>query len=222
MSRKPGVARECQHPGSPHGHGRECYVFDHCRCALGRAWSASDAGRRRKQQILGMWQPSRVDATGTRRRLQALMTLGYDSELLCERIGVSRRTAYVLNLGKQPRVARSTSEAFSSLYAELLHRERVGTSKAERIAVSMTKGRAVRRGYLPPDAWELESMDDPAAEPNLLCLAGMAKDYPLEIRMQLAGQIMREFPATSREEVAERSSLSPHTVRRLARGEYAA
>lgn len=158
--KRPGVVRECEHPGRPHSHGRECYRYDECRCALGRGYQAAKEAKRRKRKALG-FGPAFVDATGARRRLQALMTLGYTATQLGRSAGVSR---YVIHdiIETQRLVQRGKLALVADLYDELWDAP-PPANQGQRYVSNM----AARRGWAPPMAWDDDTIDDPTAEPRL-------------------------------------------------------
>ena len=95
-----------------------------------------------------------IDSTGTVRRLQALVAVGYPAASLGERIGVSAtNTAHTMR-ATQVTVRRARQVAF--LYEQLSHLP--GESKRARM-------RARRQGWAPPLAWDEDTIDDPAASP---------------------------------------------------------
>jgi hypothetical protein len=204
--KKPGIVRECEHPGRPHQHGRECYLYDRCRCPLGRAWSAAKRQETYKLQVLGLHKPAVVDATGARRRLQALATLGYDSDYLAPLIGRRRETTFSLLTGRQPKVAREHDERIRRVYDDLWDKPRVGATKGERISISKAKGRAIRRGYAPPLQWDDDSIDDPNAEP-MQGVEGSVVDWQLIDRV-LAGRAEASVLAVAEKREAARAVLA--------------
>jgi len=95
-----------------------------------------------------------IDSTGTVRRLQALVAVGYPAASLGERIGVSAtNTAHTMR-ATQVTVRRARQVAF--LYEQLSHLP--GESKRARM-------RAQRQGWATPLAWDEDTIDDPAASP---------------------------------------------------------
>jgi len=97
---------------------------------------------------------ARIDATGTRRRLQALVAVGYPATGLGERIGVSATNMAHTMGATRVTVRRARQVAF--LYEQLSHLP--GESKRARM-------RARRQGWAPPLAWDEDTIDDPAASP---------------------------------------------------------
>jgi len=95
-----------------------------------------------------------IDSTGTVRRLQALVAVGYPATGLGERIGVS-----ATNMAHTMRATRVTvrrARQVAVLYEQLSHLP--GESKRARM-------RARRQGWAPPLAWDEDTIDDPAASP---------------------------------------------------------
>ncbi|NYV73667.1 hypothetical protein, partial [Streptomyces sp. UH6] len=64
----------------------------------------------------------RVDATGTRRRIQALMVLGYPVEALAPQVGVQAEAIHLVAMGESSRVERGTAAAVAAAYRKLLAR----------------------------------------------------------------------------------------------------
>lgn len=99
-----------------------------------------------------------VDATGTARRLRALVALGWPRAHLERHLGISSRTAWLLTAAPQApdMVTVSTREAVRSLYDELsltIPGPSRAATRARRIAAA--------RGWPPPLAWDDDVIDDP-------------------------------------------------------------
>lgn len=92
-----------------------------------------------------------VPACGTRRRIQALLYLGWTHQEMRRRSGV--RTAVTL-AGKGEWVTVQTHVRIARLYDELWDVQ--GPSP-------ITRRWARKRGYLPPMAWDDDTIDDPSA-----------------------------------------------------------
>lgn len=100
--------------------------------------------------------PLLVDGTGTRRRMRALTAIGWPRRLLAEHIGTA--VSYTGALAFVDRVQASTARRVAEVYDEL----------------SMTLGPSVRsvnsargKGWLPPLAWDDETIDDPEYVPEM-------------------------------------------------------
>ncbi len=106
-----------------------------------------------------------VDPTGTRRRLQALVAIGYTQRDLAARLGITPpRLSNLATLTDPIRLARARQ--VEALYA----------------ALSMTpglsgkaRGRAERLGWQPPLAWDDDTIDDPQALPAGTLTADVAR-----------------------------------------------
>lgn len=107
---------------------------------------------------------ARVPSHGTRRRLQALVCLGYSQAILGQRIGMLPGN-FGNMLHHRGEVLKSTAEAVAELYDELSMTPRVGTDQRSRISVSRAKRHAAHMMWLPPLAWDDETIDDPFSEP---------------------------------------------------------
>lgn len=98
---------------------------------------------------------ARVDATGTRRRIEALLASGYTGIYLLTRLGV--RPDGTLTIGKRAQVPANVARAVHSLYEELEF-----TPGPSAWAVSYYRG----LGYLPPAWWDSDTIDDPRVMPR--------------------------------------------------------
>lgn len=137
-----GVAGSMQ----PHGAQSRSRTCPCERCRAGRA------AYEKRRRVLGL---SRVDGTGTARRLRALAAMGWPSHELAARLGVSREA-----------VQQRTRETWPA------ERSTVGRVRDLYDALSMTPGpserarrRAARLEWAPPLAWDDDTIDDPTARP---------------------------------------------------------
>jgi hypothetical protein len=101
-----------------------------------------------------------VSGVGTRRRIRALMAIGWSHKDMRARSGVL--TAVTLNQ-KGDLVTRSMHDRVSALYDELSMKP--GPS-------GRTRARAAAAGYPSPLAWDDDAIDDPAAKPVGLITSG--------------------------------------------------
>lgn len=100
-----------------------------------------------------------IDATGTRRRLQALATLGYTLPVLARRIGVSNRNLYEITVHRWGSVRKTTATGVGRVYREL------STQPARRTRWSeQARATAAAAGWHGPMAWD--DIDDPACTPH--------------------------------------------------------
>lgn len=106
----------------------------------------------------------RVDATGTRRRVQALAARGWSLARIGARLGI-RRCNMHLHEDRWPQVTVATARAVRDLYEELWDVEPPTSTHGERIARSRALNAARRAGWAPPLAWDEGAIDDPTATP---------------------------------------------------------
>lgn len=97
--------------------------------------------------------PRRVDGTGTRRRLQALIAVGWSGASLAARMGWSTSNLWTLILG-DGLVAARTAAKVAGVYDELWNQ--AGPS-------ARARNLAAKRGWVPPLAWD--DIDDADAAP---------------------------------------------------------
>jgi transcriptional regulator with XRE-family HTH domain len=98
-----------------------------------------------------------VDITGTTRRLQALVAIGYTQSDIAARVGITPANATEMFHGNRS-VLLSTAIKVRRIYEELSMRP--GPSGAAR-------QRAKKLGWAPPLAWEDDTIDNPQAKPDL-------------------------------------------------------
>lgn len=100
-----------------------------------------------------------VDATGTSRRLRALVAIGYGQPGLAQRLGISVQSLSLILLGHQKSVDARLRSAVADLFVDTWSHPINGPS-GER---SRTIARA--HGWFGPLAWD--DIDDPASMPNV-------------------------------------------------------
>lgn len=114
----------------------------------------------------GLGDRNRVDATGTRRRLQALAALGWSHAALADRMGVERRNLPRL-LREDRTVLMATARRVGRVYDELCWSFPPADTPRQKQSVTRAKTNAARRGWAPPLSWDEDTIDDPAAVPDL-------------------------------------------------------
>jgi hypothetical protein len=104
-----------------------------------------------------------VDPTGTRRRIEALVALGWTFNELDRRLG--RSTGFTsrqrVHAAAGRPVFQSTAQAYTRLYDELSMR----VPPAD-FFVRRSRTRALRLGWVVPLAWDDDTIDNPAARPH--------------------------------------------------------
>lgn len=129
------------------------YSFYGCRCPEGLA----DERRYRKRLAAGIQPPAIIDATGTRRRIQGLMALGWPLKDIAAKLGYGSRSR-PYRLVTALRIHRRLADAVIDIYGQLSMTP--GPSKE-------TRRRALKAGFFPPLAWDDDTIDDPNAQPML-------------------------------------------------------
>lgn len=110
-----------------------------------------------------------VPATGTRRRLQALVALGWPVIQIAARAEMPHRQPLDRALREDtPTVTARTARVVRDVYAKLENTPPVPSDSQSKGAISAAKARARRSGWLPPAWWEPETIDDPESDPLAL------------------------------------------------------
>ncbi|MFB8122064.1 hypothetical protein ACFVG1_12825 [Streptomyces bacillaris] len=107
---------------------------------------------------------ARIDPTGTRRRVHALETLGFSQKFIAGRVGIQNTNfgrAMVAN-----RVTARLARAVAAQY-DLLWNKQPEDFEVKRWVADRTRRLAVRQGWASPLAWDDDTIDDPAAVPQV-------------------------------------------------------
>ncbi|MFE6127495.1 hypothetical protein ACFQ6Q_04345 [Streptomyces sp. NPDC056437] len=105
----------------------------------------------------------RIDATGTRRRIQALMAAGWPQIHIGPRI--NRHPYYVSTLTKQTRVYAYTAHDVAVAYEQIWNANPLHHGVPLN-ASNLVRAIAKRNGWAPPAAWDDDAIDDPSREPE--------------------------------------------------------
>lgn len=134
------------------------------RNALATALSRTRVRRDTAERILAVQPTSDIrptrytDATGARRRLQALASIGWPSRQLAHALGQKDPSLVQrIQSGKATSIRQGTAQAIADLYNKLWNHQ--GPSQRTRSA-------AQARGWLPPLAWDDDNLDNPHAQPD--------------------------------------------------------
>ncbi|MGI5274694.1 hypothetical protein ACQEUU_37055 [Nonomuraea sp. CA-218870] len=103
-----------------------------------------------------------IDGAGTRRRLQALVTIGWSQAKLADRIGWTRSNFSNL-IGDGP-VTAASARLVRDLYDQLWDQAPPEDDHHDRIAASRARRYAADRGWLPPMAWDDDLIDVPDSQ----------------------------------------------------------
>jgi hypothetical protein len=210
--RRAGVKRDCVCPRANHRHGtRRGYDADKCRCfdcrmANAIAKAAYAAGGKPVSE-------GKVPNAGTQRRLRALHAVGHTWKSIGERLGVNVQSVReIAGLSVQHPwefCFVDTARRVEALYEEWWNVSPAGTA-AHRARLS-----AKRKGYLPPAAWDDDTIDDPEA----VSLEADPATLTYAQRLRLA-VVLVEYGATQKQ-AAKRCRLADDTIRKMMRGEAA-
>jgi hypothetical protein len=118
------------------------------------------------RRLLAVPRPG-IDATGTRRRLQALVAIGWPAPALNDQAG--QEPGWVEQLLEQELVSETTAAQVAYLFERLWDCPPPQRTPHDKHAAEQARTHARKRGWGPPMAWdeELNPIDDPAAEPDL-------------------------------------------------------
>lgn len=115
-----------------------------------------------KGGVDGLQPWAKVDATGTRRRLQALAFMGWNASNLAQRVGIDR--SHIHKLMSRSHVRVSTARAVRAVFEELAIQSPPADTRYERMAVTRTRRDAEARGWVSAMAWD--DIDDPQEQPK--------------------------------------------------------
>lgn len=106
-----------------------------------------------------------VSAIGVQRRLQALVAVGWSQNKLAELLGMTRSNFGTFMNEKQ--ITAANARRALTLYARLENTAPPEDEHRDKIAASRARRHAARRGWFPAIAWDDDTIDDPAAHPNM-------------------------------------------------------
>jgi hypothetical protein len=152
---------------APHPHGTVTNYAGGCRCADSRQAHADRARWRRRQRAYGRLVDKSVPNIGSRRRVEALMCLGWSMREISRRLGwCADRLA---NLFKSyDGISPANAAKIATLYDELWATPAPRTTKSERLSASRTEALARRRRYRPPMSWDDDTIDQAPPPPVVL------------------------------------------------------
>ncbi|MCX4232091.1 hypothetical protein [Streptomyces ortus] len=103
-----------------------------------------------------------VNATGTRRRIQALIAIGHTVEGVAAESGVDHSVIHDV-LGGAANVRGMTCDRIAAAYDWLSGHPPTDIRPS---AATTSRNRAARQGWAPPIAWDDDRIDDPTAHPD--------------------------------------------------------
>lgn len=108
----------------------------------------------------------RRDATGTRRRLQALIALGYPAASLARRLEIDPRRVKCIIRGTTATVTSGLHATVRHLYDQLWDVRPPERTPAERKAAAAARALAASKGWPTPAGLDDDRIDDPAYRPR--------------------------------------------------------
>ncbi|MGA5869307.1 hypothetical protein [Streptomyces cinereoruber] len=149
-----------------------------------------------------------IDATGSTRRIQALLYVGHSLRTIAAECGTARMRIHKLSIGAQEGIRRRHADHIAKTY------KRLAFQPPERTRFTVrTMNAAKARGWHGPLAWD--DIDDPACVPD----AGAAdSDNRDELAAYRRSEIQRLHSfRVSEQEIAQRLGMSEHYVHDLIR-----
>jgi hypothetical protein len=191
-------------------HGTATAYNKGCRCPESReAWRLYNKRRREHRQA-----PAYIDSTGARRRIQALMAIGWSLRSIHRQLGYAPGGGSVAG---SPTIRPTKAAKIAELYDRLSVTP--GPSKN-------TRTYATKLGYAPPIAWDYDTIDDPDAQPMAECPVevdevavqrALSGDRPETLRRPELIEAIRvgHTQGLDDHEIAERLGLHTKTVQRI-------
>jgi hypothetical protein len=158
---------------------------------------------------------SRVDATGTRRRLQALIAIGWPAELLADPLG--RRPNSLLRSMTGQSVTARTAYEVASLYERLWNTTPPRMTGEQRAVADAARAHAAARGWLPPLAWD--DIDTDPAPPKSTASPSWPHDMDeIAVERAVAGDNVSydDLTALEQQEVVRRLTARGSSIRDIA------
>lgn len=149
-----------------------------------------------------------VDGTGTRRRVQALVAVGWSQAHVAVRIGLTPSGMSRMLL-HQDQVTASTARAVRAVYDELWNQAPAGRTRWEKASVARARNHALASGWAPPGAWDDDLIDDPQAPAPSGWQRGSDVPRGAELAEEAADLFRQGY---GRELAAERLGVSRNTL----------
>ncbi len=157
----------------------------------------------------------RIDATGTRRRLQALITLGWSQAELARRLG--RGTNSLRGTITASRVTSVTAAAVHAVYEHLWNTAPDESTAARADAAATARAHARQHGWLAPLAWDDIDTDPEPQPPATAAMPPDVDELDIEIAIDrlTAGQRVR-LSMAERDEVIRVLTDRGHSLEQIA------
>jgi hypothetical protein len=161
---------------------------------------------------------AQMDATGTRRRLQALTAKGFPLYILGEYSGKQFVQLNEIQLGtrrNRTHVAYAVRQEIAALYEKLADVDPWDLGLTAR-SIHRAQTAARSHDWAPPMCWDEDTIDDPNAIPEWTGDCGSASGYRIHVRDDIpvcppCRVAMNEYRAEEKERAAERKRASRAT-----------
>lgn len=196
-------------------------------------WGPGEKVKRETAELILAYWPSlddfpdaaMIDATGTRRRVEALAVQGWSRNWIGQQTGM--RPEHFRKAVKQPQVTARLARAVAAVYDAWWNQDPLEHGMA-RNPVARVKADAARAGFLSALAWDDDTIDDPAAVPQTDALVPVATEGGNIAARWLLGEavilgrddrkeVLRhlfEWTNETTEEIAARLDMSPEAASR--------
>jgi uncharacterized protein YerC len=142
-------------------------------------------------------EPRKVDATGTIRRIRALVAVGWTFWGISQKAG--HGNTWALQVTTSSMVTPATRDLIARLYDELWATEPPRVTADEKRAYRRSRSLAVKHGWASPLMWDDDTIDDPGAEPELPTTEELWADA---VDSALAGEQPQLTPEQRREVIS--------------------
>lgn len=197
--RSPRRSQVCP-PDHPHGAKLTCYHTHWCACEPCRDSALARGRERYRAHRDGTWVDPYIPAIGTQRRIQALQCAGWSLQMQGEILGV--RMQSVQQIFRRDVVGRGVADHIAEMYGILWDQQPPRMTSGQRSAVTRTRANARRLGFAPALAWDDDTIDDPAAEPEGIRTgrerANLDMVDDVAVQLALAGERVKLTPAERR------------------------
>ncbi|SFF61759.1 helix-turn-helix domain-containing protein [Blastococcus tunisiensis] len=156
---------------------------------------------------------SHVVATGTRRRLRALIAVGWSQDELAARLG--RSSAGLRRTMLSDAVTAQTAQDVSALYEQLWNLRPPQSTDDQRAAADAARAFAAERGWLPPLAWD-DIDTDPQHHADPVDTDGDLDEIAIERALAGDGIRLEHLTPAEQDEVVRRLTERGKSIRDIA------
>lgn len=158
---------------------------------------------------------SHVVATGTRRRLQALIAVGWPHDELATRLG--RSSAGLRRSMLSDSVTAQTAQDVGALYEQLWNLRPPQSTDDQRTAADAARALAAERGWLPPLAWDdIDTDPDPRHHTERPATDDDLDEIAIERALAGDGVRLEHLTPAEQDEVVRRLTERGKSIRDIA------